>query len=69
MGGLVAGLLINVSGITLAHFVLGPGYIKTFVQHLPGPPGAGLFARHLVPRPCPDAEHGAFVYLKTGGAG
>lgn len=50
LGGLVAGLLINVSGMALAHFALGPDYVKTFVQHLPGPPGAGMFARHLAVR-------------------
>jgi hypothetical protein len=50
LGGLVAGLLINVSGMALAHFVLGPDYVKAFVQHLPGPPGAGTFVRHLAVR-------------------
>jgi hypothetical protein len=52
LGGLVAGLLINVSGIALVHFVLGPDYVKTFLQHLAGPPGAGTFARHLTIRFC-----------------
>jgi len=46
-GGLVAGLVVNVSGIVLAHFVLGPGYMQDFLRHLPGPPSGAMAARHL----------------------
>lgn len=50
LGGFLAGVLINVSGISLAHFVLGPDYVKAFVAHLPGPPSGALMARHLLLR-------------------
>jgi hypothetical protein len=53
LGGLVAGLLINLSGMGLAHFVLGPDYVKAFLQHVSGPPSSGTLDRPTSPSPSP----------------
>ncbi|GJQ26206.1 MAG: hypothetical protein HBSAPP02_12380 [Phycisphaerae bacterium] len=45
LGGLAAGLFVNVSGICLAHFVLGPEYFERFKSRIPMTP-ASMF-EHL----------------------
>jgi hypothetical protein len=44
LAGLAAGLWINVSGMASVHLMLGPGYVKALVAHLPGPPGRRLWS-------------------------
>jgi len=47
LGGLVAGLIINVSGILLAHFVLGPQYIEDFKSRMPPQSNLHVFVKHV----------------------
>lgn len=47
LSGLAAGLWINLSGVTLVHFVLGNEYVETLMGHVPGQPGPGTLVRHL----------------------
>lgn len=45
--GLLAGLVINISGICLAHFVLGDEYIRTFQDRMPAESRARMAVMHL----------------------
>lgn len=47
LGGLAAGLIINVSGILLAHFALGPEYVEAFKAKMPPQPMPLMFAKHV----------------------
>ena len=47
LSGLVAGVIINISGIVLAHFVLGREYMDRFILQLPAAPSSMMFVRHL----------------------
>lgn len=47
LGGLVAGLIINVSGFAFAHFVLGPEYIEAFKAKMPPQSDLSMFVTHL----------------------
>ncbi len=46
-GGLLAGLIINLSGLALAHFVLGPGYIESFKAKFPTNSESTMALQHL----------------------
>lgn len=50
LGGLVAGLWINLSGMALVHFMLGPAYVARLLAHLPEPAGSATLVRHLAIR-------------------
>ena len=47
LGGLVAGLVINLSGIAVVRFLLGPDYVHSLMSHVPEPVGPATFVRHL----------------------
>lgn len=47
LGGLAAGLIINVSGMMLAHFVLGAEYVEAFKAKMQPQSDALMFARHV----------------------
>jgi hypothetical protein len=47
LGGLVAGLIINISGITLAHVVLGEEYVKAVSAKMMPRPLWQIMAQHL----------------------
>ena len=47
LGGLLAGVVCNVSGITFAHFVLGPEYIAAFKQKFPSASEAAMALQHI----------------------
>ncbi len=49
-GGLLAGVMINVSGFSLAHFVLGPEYVTAFKEKLPPSSPALMAAQHVALR-------------------
>jgi hypothetical protein len=49
-GGTVAGVLVNASGICLAHFILGQEYMDRFVAYLRREPDAAMMAQHLAVR-------------------
>jgi hypothetical protein len=46
-GGLLAGLIINLSGLTLAHFFLGPEYIEAFKAKFPPSSETAMAVQHL----------------------
>jgi len=50
LSGLVAGVIILVSGVSLAHFVLGKEYVDKFVSRLPAEPGVGMMIEHTMLR-------------------
>ncbi len=50
LGGLVAGLIINVSGMLLAHFVLGQEYIEAFKSKMPPESQTIMFVKHVTLR-------------------
>jgi len=50
LGGLVAGLVINLSGMAVVRFLLGPGYVESLMSHVPGPVGPATLVRHLAVR-------------------
>jgi hypothetical protein len=52
LSGLLAGLVISVSGTVLAHTVLGPGYVAAFRAHMaaPLPPVGAIIAQNLTVR-------------------
>lgn len=47
LGGLTAGLIMNVSGILLAHFVLGPEYVEAFKAKVSPQSEPLMFAKHV----------------------
>lgn len=47
LGGLAAGLFINLSGLAEVHFLLGREYIKALLAHVPHSTGPGTLVRHL----------------------
>gem|GEM_PF-4723681 len=47
LGGLVAGLIINVSGFMMAHFVLGREYVEAFKSKMVPQSASAIFAKHL----------------------
>jgi len=47
VGGLAAGIVINVSGILLAHFVLGPAYVEAFKAKVSGQPEVLMLVKHV----------------------
>jgi hypothetical protein len=49
LSGLLAGLVISVSGSVLAHAVLGPAYVAAFRAHMatPLPPVSAIIAQNL----------------------
>ncbi len=49
-GGLAAGAICLLSGITLGYFVLGPEYAKALTSRFASPPGAAAFATVLAMR-------------------
>lgn len=46
-GGLLAGLVINLSGLTLAHFFLGPEYIESFKTKFQPSSETAMAVQHL----------------------
>jgi len=47
LGGLVAGLLINVSGFLLGHFVLGRQYVEAFKSKMAPQSDLHMFVKHV----------------------
>lgn len=47
LGGLVAGLIINVSGMLLAHFVLGREYVEAFKAKMPPQSDMHMLVKHM----------------------
>jgi len=46
LGGLLAGLIILISGLVLAHLVLGPVYVTAFLSHMPYGASAWTLVAH-----------------------
>jgi len=47
LGGLLAGLVINISGVVMAHFVLEPQYIEDFKSKMPPQSEMLMFVKHV----------------------
>lgn len=45
--GLVAGLVINFSGIAVVHFLLGPDYVSSLLALVPDPKSPWILVHHL----------------------
>ena len=45
--GLAAGMFLMLSGVILAHGVLGPSYMASFRAHMPVPPGGMTIAKNI----------------------